>query len=229
MSAWTIHISKVLVATGSAVLRDTLSRILTRHAGQVIAVSGFSDGLDRVAENADIGLVIADIALADGDGFRLLDHVRRLEEPRPGVILVAGRRSDEDARRAMELGAIGFLVKPICFRDILGLIRNSAAPLGARGLRRRWCGRACLLEQARTDPRGGEGSQIFWYLRDVSSTGAFVETEAPLPLGSRLELSLDIDGQPVRVSAEVVRVQEPGWGRPGGVGVRFVDFAPGVQ
>jgi hypothetical protein len=33
----------------------------------------------------------------------------------------------------------------------------------------------------------------------------------------------------VRVSGEVVRIQEPDWGQPGGVGLRFVEFGAGAR
>jgi hypothetical protein len=58
---------------------------------------------------------------------------------------------------------------------------------------------------------------------DISVSGAFLETESPIRLGAMLDLDLEFDGQAtVHVTAEVVRVQEPSWRRPGGVGVKFI-------
>jgi len=58
-------------------------------------------------------------------------------------------------------------------------------------------------------------------LLDVSECGAFLATPGPLPLGTRLQLQLSLPAGPQRLAARVVRVQEPGWGHCGGVGVRF--------
>jgi hypothetical protein len=66
--------------------------------------------------------------------------------------------------------------------------------------------------------------QVFWYIRDVGVTGAFLETESPIPVGMHMNLSLDVDTAKVLVTAKVVRVQEPSWGVSGGVGVHFVDY-----
>ncbi len=64
------------------------------------------------------------------------------------------------------------------------------------------------------------------YLIDnISSTGALLQTDRPIKKGEVLELDLALDdGTRVRVTAEVVRVQRPDWGRAGGVGVTFRGF-----
>jgi hypothetical protein len=80
--------------------------------------------------------------------------------------------------------------------------------------RRRSLGMASLGGVGRVYPIG-----------DVSTTGAFLETDQPVEPGERLDMTLHLDsGATARVSAEVVRVQHPGWGRTAGVGVAFVDF-----
>jgi CheY-like chemotaxis protein len=224
LASWEIRLSKVLVVTGSVVLAEMLERILGCHSERVLTAASLEGALKRIAQHADVDLVISDVTLPDGDGLRLLDHVRRLESPKPRVILLSGRRVAGESERAFALGAIGYLMKPICFRDVAGVLRQAVGPLGVRSARRRSSAQACLLDPPRKGGSGSERSQLFWYVRDLSATGAFLETESPIPVGTRFDLSLDLDGLEARVTAEVVRVQEPGWGRTGGVGVRFVAF-----
>jgi hypothetical protein len=61
---------------------------------------------------------------------------------------------------------------------------------------------------------------------DVSTTGAFIETRGPLPVGAELQLEIIFGKESVRCTARVVRVQEPCWMHVGGVGVVFVEVDP---
>ena len=45
---------------------------------------GIRDGMTVIAENADLALVLSEVELIDGNGFKLLEYVCSLEEPRPG-------------------------------------------------------------------------------------------------------------------------------------------------
>lgn len=84
----------------------------------------------------------------------------------------------------------------------------------------------CLLgfgEQIGT--REAASPHLLFYARDVSATGAFLETGFPLPIGTRLDLTIEISKMLIRVTAEVVRAQAPSWGCSGGVGVRFTNFS----
>jgi hypothetical protein len=92
-----------------------------------------------------------------------------------------------------------------------------------RSPRRRTNGIAYLVAPSPRKPLDST-LEISWVLRDVSETGAFVESEAPIPVGTALELALEIESAQTRVVAEVVRIQEPDWARPGGVGLTFRDL-----
>ena len=62
---------------------------------------------------------------------------------------------------------------------------------------------------------------------NISVTGALLESTGEVPVGTLLELSVQLDNNAViHATARVVRVQFPGWGRVGAVGVAFTDMAP---
>lgn len=220
-ATWSLQLSKVLVATSSAVLCDLLSRILSCHVEKVLTATSLAESLEHIALSADLSLVLVEHPLADSDGFRLLTHLGKLEQPKPRVIFICGKRDPDVDRRAVELGALGVLVKPICLRDIAGLLLSATQRLDVRGPRRRTSVRAFVVEAGRNESVR-EPSQLFWYLRDLSTSGAFLETESPLPEGSVLDLRLELGAAEVNVTAEVVRVQQPSWNHSGGVGVRFL-------
>lgn len=71
--------------------------------------------------------------------------------------------------------------------------------------------------------RGG-GAQPLGETRDLSLDGFFVDTERPLPVGSRIAVSLCLDGSTeVAFGAEVVRTV------PGGMGLQFREVSPAAS
>jgi len=79
---------------------------------------------------------------------------------------------------------------------------------------RRSLGTACSV-------RSGQALRI----ADISLTGALLETYGEIPEHQLLDLDLKLEGGGiVRVTAKVVRIQYPQWGRVGGVGVAFTRF-----
>ncbi len=67
-------------------------------------------------------------------------------------------------------------------------------------------------------------------IADISITGALLETFGEIPEHQLLDLDLELEsGRSVRVTAKVVRIQYPQWGRVGGVGVAFTAFTGDSQ
>jgi len=217
--------SKVLVVSGSRVFRELLRIILVPHSGDVLVASDRQEGRTRLLEANPVDVVICEVRLPDGDGFGLLDDVSAFDGTKPEMILIAEQVKESEAVRAREKGAVGYLVKPVSFRQIASVLKQHIGHSALRSPRRRPGGRVCLLGME--NPVDGFASahpQLLWYARDVSTTGAFLETESPLPVGTKLDLAIEIGNIRIRVKAEVVRVQSPGWGCGGGVGVRFTDY-----
>jgi hypothetical protein len=62
-------------------------------------------------------------------------------------------------------------------------------------------------------------------IADISMTGALLETFGEIPEHQVLDLVLELESERnVHVTAKVVRIQYPQWGRVGGVGVQFTQF-----
>ena len=86
------------------------------------------------------------------------------------------------------------------------------------------------MEKKRKHPRASFAAQIeckecstLAFAKDISVGGMFVETDQPMPVGSRINLRFNLEGQdPITVAAAEVTYQV---GKLG-VGVQFVDVAP---
>jgi hypothetical protein len=71
----------------------------------------------------------------------------------------------------------------------------------------------------------GEPRPLLVATRDISATGLFVETPAPLPRGTRVTLSLldELSGEALSLEGEVQRVVPGGADTLGGVGIRILE------
>jgi len=58
-------------------------------------------------------------------------------------------------------------------------------------------------------------------IHHLSETEALIATDAPLPVGAAVEIVLRLGDRELTLLGQVAGVQEPGWGRPGGVIVRL--------
>jgi CheY-like chemotaxis protein len=221
--------SKLLVIAESPVFREVLGGVLGSHADQVLTAASARLGRQRIAEHPDISLVLSETTVSDGDGLRLLEYVASLGDPKPAVILLAARPSEEEASRAANMGAIGYLEKPISLQEIYRLWKETEGTTQETARRVRSLGRALLIDPS--DPEAGRNgvSHLAWEIRNLSLTGAFLETKAPLPISTELHLALVLGSATGRVKAQVVRVQEPSWRCVGGVGIIFNDFDNGTE
>jgi CheY-like chemotaxis protein len=208
---------KILVVDDSRVMRELLTSLLAPHCPGILVAASCKQAIEAIDANRDLELIVCDVGLPDGDGFKVLEHVASLADPKPRVILITARWVNGDSERAAALEAIGYLTKPICLPDL----RVCEAGLRSRSQvdpeqRRRTLAKVWLL-----DPDDRSEHLLSWDLHDISMGGGLFETRGPLPIGRKLEFEILLGGMTIRAAGTVVRVQEPSWSGVGGVGVRF--------
>jgi len=86
------------------------------------------EALDRLHDKAPIDLMLLDINMPEMDGFELLERMRadKAFQNIP-VVMCTGSIYDKDMERAKELGAVGYLTKPIEFAKLKPVIEQTAA------------------------------------------------------------------------------------------------------
>ena len=104
-----------------------LSRILGWEGHQVIAVSSTADA-ERLVLSDAVDLLISDIRLRDGCGWRLMET---LKQARPTIagIAVSGLAREADIRRSKEAGFIAHLPKPLDVDELRRVVERYAANL----------------------------------------------------------------------------------------------------
>jgi DNA-binding NtrC family response regulator len=95
---------------------------------RVLSEKGFSvttaiDGEKAISELQDhpVDVVVADLRMPTVDGLQLLEWIQG-EQPETKFILLTGYGSDEVERKARELGAYGYLNKPISPETLAAMV-----------------------------------------------------------------------------------------------------------
>jgi DNA-binding response OmpR family regulator len=118
-------VSRVLIVEDDADLVNLTTHWLER-AGYGVAHAG--DGaaaLSMLAKDPLPALVLLDIMLPKVDGFEVLRRIRAEERTRlVPVIMVTSFSRDKDAKRAREIGANDYIVKPLMELDFLKRVEH---------------------------------------------------------------------------------------------------------
>jgi response regulator of citrate/malate metabolism len=100
--------------------------------GQAHTAAGALDAVDELAPE----LILLDIYLPDDDGLSVMRQLAARSHPRPDVLAVTAARDVTSVRTAMQLGAVGYLVKPFAFgvlRERLTAFRDLRERLASLG------------------------------------------------------------------------------------------------
>jgi two-component system KDP operon response regulator KdpE len=111
----------VLVAEDDSTIRETLCDELSAAGYRTLAAS---DGRDAIStfQAAAPDLVVTDIAMPNGDGFRVISAIRQRDRTPIIVLSVLGGESDKV--RALDLGADDYVTKPFSVPELLARVRT---------------------------------------------------------------------------------------------------------
>ena len=114
---------RVLVADDEESIRELLARTLALAEYDVETVGDARAALDRL-RLADYDLLIADLRMPGMDGLLLIREARRLHPALP-VIIITGYSTEASAIEAVNLGVVGYLVKPFRVPQVLSAVARA--------------------------------------------------------------------------------------------------------
>ncbi len=103
--------NKVLIVDDEKLLREAFARILDKAEFITLTATTGREALE-ILDKEDISVIVSDISMPDMDGMELLKAVRERNLNLP-VILITGNPTVETAARAVEYGALRYLLKPL--------------------------------------------------------------------------------------------------------------------
>ncbi|OQX92802.1 MAG: hypothetical protein B6D58_01060 [candidate division Zixibacteria bacterium 4484_95] len=115
--------AKILIVDDERRMCDSLKTLLEIEGYSILAVSDSEEAVNLI-NNENFDLVITDIKMPGISGLDILKRARK-KDPSLEVILITGYASLSSAKEAVELGAFGYITKPIEFEDFkLKVIRS---------------------------------------------------------------------------------------------------------
>ena len=118
----------VLVIDDALSLVRLAERTLQKEGFDVITANDGLEGLSKVRqENPD--LVVLDIVMPGLDGLQVLQLIRR--HTTIPVIMLTSDRDMDTVKKTLELGADGFLVKPVSTAELVARVREHLSGVGA--------------------------------------------------------------------------------------------------
>jgi two-component system, NarL family, invasion response regulator UvrY len=114
----------VFIADDHPVVREGLKRLLVDHPD--ITISGEAESADDVLhglEGATVDVLLLDVTMP-GPGFIETMRCLRSQHPAVKVLVLSVHSEDQYARRALRLGAAGYLTKDQSPRELVAAIRR---------------------------------------------------------------------------------------------------------
>ncbi len=112
---------KILIIEDDQILAKNLKQVLVKD-GFVVDISNTSEDGSAQSEINEYDCIILDINLPDGNGFELLEELRKANNKTP-VIIVTARGQVEDKIKGLNLGADDYVPKPVDSNELIARIR----------------------------------------------------------------------------------------------------------
>ncbi len=116
--------AKILVVDDEMGIRELLSEILDDEGHEILLAENAAAARVQYAKS-ELDLVLLDIWMPDTDGMSLLREWTSAAPLRCSVIMMSGHASIDTAVEAQELGAVGFLEKPITMHKLLAAVHKA--------------------------------------------------------------------------------------------------------
>jgi len=158
-------------------------------------------------------IVLLDLFMPDMNGAEVCREIRKNPQwQHLPVIMVTSAGKEEEIRRCLDAGCDDYVTKPVNRKELLEKINRLLGEVKYRTEPRLPVSFPATLTVGGQQERG--------YILDISSNGAFLQTENLAPVGTSLLVSMELPTcGAIEVAARVRRIEV---GEPAGVGVYFV-------
>jgi two-component system chemotaxis response regulator CheY len=119
-------ITSILLVEDSATTRALIRAVIEEMGDFLIVEAGSGFEALKLLPTQEFNLVVTDINMPDINGLELISFVKN--NPRYShipLIIVSTERSDEDKKRGLALGALGYVTKPFKAHELQEIIRQA--------------------------------------------------------------------------------------------------------
>lgn len=128
----------ILIVDDEAEIGEEIGENLELHGFRCISTVDANIGLSLVEKNPSISIVIADIRMPKMNGLEFSEILlQRVSKERDiAVLIMTGHVGEEEAIRALKIGALDFLTKPVSPDSLLGAVKRAARKIEDRASER---------------------------------------------------------------------------------------------
>jgi len=118
-------VTKILVVDDSETIRMQVRKALAPNGYEIVEAVDGLDGLDRLRAMPDIDVVLCDVNMPRVTGIELVARARGEGLLQP-IVMLTSEGQPALIRRARELGAKGWIVKPFKVDQLVAVIKRMA-------------------------------------------------------------------------------------------------------
>lgn len=112
---------KIMIVEDQEKVADAIGRTCEKESMVPVVVYNGEDAIAAFNEHDDIALVVLDINLPDINGFEVCRALR--EKSKVPILFMTARKDDIDEVSGLEMGADGYIKKPVKPRTVIAHIR----------------------------------------------------------------------------------------------------------
>jgi two-component system chemotaxis response regulator CheY len=117
--------NKILVVDDSMTARKLVKTALEGSAWEIIEAKDGNEGLEKLAANPDVKLILSDINMPWKSGIEMVEEIKGEQKYSAIPICMLTTESGSDTlEKAKELGITAFLVKPVQKDQLLTLVES---------------------------------------------------------------------------------------------------------
>jgi len=119
------HKNNILVVDDSGTNLFLLERLLEDEGYHVVAMDNAREALNYLQKKDDIQLILLDIMMPGIDGFEFMDKLAEGPSLKDiPVVMVTAKNDRASQKKALSMGAVGYMTKPLDLTKLRSLIRE---------------------------------------------------------------------------------------------------------
>ncbi|MEZ0536731.1 response regulator [Caldicellulosiruptoraceae bacterium PP1] len=119
---------KVLIADDEKIVQESIKFILTKEFGEtldIVTCSSGNEALEYLTFNT-VHITFIDIKMPDIDGLEIIEEIRKNKvNVFPIFIVVSAHDKFEFAKKAVDIGAFSYILKPYSTNDIINITKHA--------------------------------------------------------------------------------------------------------
>ena len=118
--------TRLLLADDHRMLRDSLRRSLEEHGFDVVGEAADGAEAVRLAQSLTPDVVLMDVSMPNLDGVEATRQISRVV-PASQVVMLTMHADGDVMARAIQAGAVGYLVKDCSIEDVISAVQLAAS------------------------------------------------------------------------------------------------------